>query len=152
MFKNKKILISLVTVILCSLLLTGCGNKTKLTIENYEKYLDVYVTSNCSENTLKDSCTVSLYVKGKSENFNYNDVEVTTNIKGTYKKYKRLGNTSFDPQGEETFNLENINSVTDITGDAEIYEFELPLNGYYYAAYVDQSFEVISVKGYVTPA
>ena len=147
----------LLLVLMCSLFLflTGCGNKTKLTVENYEKYLDVYAMSYCDGYTdYSDNCTVSLYVEGKPENFNYNDVEVTANINVTYAKYTRHSLGGYSSEGTGNVTLEKVNSgVTDITGFAKKYDVVLPLNGYYaHSRAFDEKVEVISVKGYVTPA
>lgn len=124
--------------------LTGCGNKTKLTTENYEKYLDVTVSPICDRAVIGKmvfyECAFQVFIDGKSQNFNYHDVEVVVKITGS------------DGENNEYNNFEiKINSgVSDITGKTE--PVKKTIEETFGSDGIKYDFEIVSVKGYVTPA
>ena len=156
------------------------SNAIQLTPDNYSKYISVNGGASCNKssdngNALRvqsrnegngietksgswtweayKSINESLYIKGLSQNFNYNDIAVTCKLKVTYKTYNNekddRGVYAFT--GTETYEKE-ITVECDIAGNGEYKElYQLP-NGYTHSDVIEYELEVISISGTVTPA
>ena len=152
-----------ILVLMCSLLIMGIiyvigsvieeNNRTYLTLENYETYLDISVEPDCS-NSWADSigdadCGFDSTIKGKLNNLEYYDIEVGILVSGTYKYMRYDGGW-----GEKKFGTSIRWTATELsllhlghehTGFTPAY-----INSYEEG--IDYEFKVRYIKGYVRPA
>ncbi len=142
---KKKMFLFLICVI-CLLGVTACGNKTKLTKENYDKYLNIEVETRC-KGSYSSECSIVLSTWSKSTNFNYNDIKVK--VKAEYQPYVKY---SFGYSKTELKSIEITSESVDIAGKSEIV-IKLPLSDYLVMeGSSDEKFEILEISGNVTPA
>ena len=113
----KKIIVMLL-IISFALSLTSCGNKTKLTLENFEEYLNI--TTICKADGYSTHGTIatvsgefkrnaelfrsiisSTSVEGVSQNFNHRDIVIKISVIGTYKEYHETWDSSKYSGGDD---------------------------------------------------
>lgn len=144
--------------------LTACGSKkTELTLDNYEKYLEVNMSCSESGDGVRFMNPVLGYtgswypqisgrvkVSGVSSNYDYNDVVITVEISGTYDDYGAYTNeiNSTDNEFEMSITVE-----TDIAGNGENFDkFALGEKLVTRNALIDGECKVVDISGTVTPA
>lgn len=166
----KKALSLIFSLVLC-LSLCACGSASKgsasaeieLTLDNYQNYLQVYVSSNASGEYVRFMNPIPGYTgpwypeilnivstKGVSTNFNYNDVVVEIEISGTYDDYHAYENAP-NSQGNP-FEM-TITVDTDIAGNGTNTDiFKLANKLVTRDALINSTWKVVSISGTVTPA
>lgn len=169
MKKKMAILLSLILIVVCC----ACGNKkTKLTLDNYSKYLSVsagvyppgFDTNDSARFPggvpLTDgSLTFYLYrhlntyarVDGLSTNFNYNDVVVTVRVDETFRTYDtKKKEWSSDKPISEKYTV-----ACDIAGNGKIVGNISEAGGSIANMHEDMAtyeWEVVDISGTVSPA
>ncbi|MBR2937742.1 MAG: hypothetical protein IKB80_04535 [Oscillospiraceae bacterium] len=166
----KKALSLILALVMC-LSLCACGSASKgstsaeieLTLDNYQKYLQVDVSCSASGEGVRFMNPIPGYTgpwypeilsivstKGVSTNFNYNDVVVVIEISGTYDDYHAYENAlnSKDNPFEMTITVE-----TDIAGNGKNTDiFKLAYKLVTRNALINSTWKVVSISGTVTPA
>ncbi|MCD8036115.1 MAG: hypothetical protein LUE88_01845, partial [Clostridiales bacterium] len=134
---------------------TGCqgsasDNSIELNVDNYTQYLVVDGGYQAGGNAVAfsgysfnfyDAITCRVEISGASTNFNYNDVEVTVQIMGTYSDYGIYGISNGKKDISETITI-----PCNVGGSASE-EFSLDIENYTFTKDVDLSLEVIDVSG-----
>lgn len=155
-------------------------NAIELTLDNYNKYLQVYGRADCNSFSTQDALNVSAVnggkgietnngswtyyvykslilsasVNGLSQNFNYNDIVVTGKLTVKYRAY----NGNKDENGYEAFTdvetfEKEIVLECDIAGNASFQEdYKLPDGTYTENSVCIYEFVVTGISGTVTPA
>ena len=178
---KKMIMLALFLVIMS---LCSCGsnketNKTdnnekkddgiELTIDNYEKYLDVDCSLYLSDGidygeamgtdrrigrAVYKSIGADLEVNGKSTNYDYNDIVVKVEIAGDYYSYSEDEMTTFIQTGEPTESQTcsfSLSAETDIVGHGyDSYTFIIPNNKWVLNGGTI-GYEITEVSGTLTP-
>lgn len=167
-----KKIIAILLIISFALTLTSCGNKTKLTLENFEEYLNI--TTICKGDgehiikTIDDAdgtyiknadlfsdIVAKTSVEGASENFNYRDVIIKIRVIGTYKYFfefynRYIGNIKKDFSLEYEIKL-------NVSGDgSNASVFEIPEGSEDKHFTINEAIvydvAIVSISGYVEPA
>lgn len=168
----------LLTLSVLTLSLCACGNdEIKLTLDNYETYLDI----NCSGklggardygeimvgkhigSSVYTTIGATLTVNGKSDNYNYHDVSVTAKITGNYVPYsveviRQINGKAITMENYISSHLEpvdiTLNANTDIVGHgSDSHTIQLPSNLWLLDKDADfLTYEIVDVSGTLTPA
>lgn len=176
---KKKLSILLILAMVISL--GGCNSgATKLTLDNYAKFLDVEVwcpfeneyqvqSSLMGQTQIIDYYTSvcgTIKTKGLSQNFNYENITITVKITGETPCIKRsrvanqLDIKRSDIEYEE-FEITVVLTDTDITGEGiGEKEYDLPSDkmtknfeerSYFFDAQKSYTYEIIEISGKVSP-
>lgn len=160
--------------LLMALALCACGGKgdeIELSLDNYETYLEVQTLAAQSGRELQLSfgeglpypggvCVLVssgggyyLSIKGRSENFNYNDVKVVAHVTGNWEYRRELGPASQTGKyGNQEVDL-TLEATGDITGQGEDRKtFEFPADCYSCRQLANCNVEIVEVSGSLTPA
>ena len=146
-----------------------------LTLENYEKYLNVSFSPQLVDATdygrmigvnvdtgsyVYSGIETSVYVSGKSENYDYNDVIVTVKCSGFYVPHSAeiIKKSNKGELDLEKYFLENANDIdfsltatTDIVGNgSDSHTIEMPDGYWVMSSAVDLSCEVVDISGILT--
>lgn len=165
-----KKLLALILSVALAIPLTSCGSKeTKLTLDNYEQYLNITAFASTSGDsitmiyprprqspgepihlTCHNSIAATANVFGASTNFNYNDVVAKVKVTVTYSTPRDgYGDTTWDYDSEK---LELILEVkTDISGKGST-TLKEQLATHKACSVKKRKIEVLEITGTVTPA
>ncbi len=166
---KKAIVIIFATIMVLSLVSCGKPKETQLTSENYATYLTVKSNAYSAQPEGKSSMGLSyskglkigsttktffeegiklqINVKGASSNYDYNNVVITGNFKGTYGDFN-----PFNTNGDQLVNKEIDETLTvelNIAGDGSA-QIILPADHYTCTELLDIKFEITEIKGTIT--
>ena len=157
-----KRIVALVLVIAMCFPLSACSfftKKTKLTIENFNKYLKLNIVCQGNGDGVESRDSIVWYpeikvgfsVTGASSNFNYNDIVVEIEFSGTYDACRKINNFSGEAVNKP-FKM-TVTVEADIAGNGELFEtIKLAEDFFTKNAFIDCKCTVTSVSGNVTPA
>ena len=155
-----KRIIALVLIIAMCFPLGACSivfNKTKLTLDNFDKYLKINYVCEGTGDSVTDRNSIVCFpeiligfsVAGASPNFNYNDIVIEIEFSGTYGAFEKY---LYNPEPvNNTFNI-TITVETDIAGNGEYFETIKLTEGLYTRNTLISYNMSINVSGNVTPA
>lgn len=146
-----------------------------LTLDNYDKYLDVSVSRKLLDGidfaymmgldkaigtNVYSAIQTEIYVQGKSANYDYNDVVVTVKITGFYvpQSAEVIRKTNKGEISTEDYFLENMNpiditltAVTDIVGKgSDSAKITMEDSYWVWDSTIEIGYEVVSVSGILT--
>ena len=176
MKRTVALLLALFLVMALSLCACG-GDKTKLTMDNYETYLDIDCSSKLGGakdygeimggrhigSSIYTTIGATLTVNGKSDNYNYHNVSVTAKITGHYipfseKVMEQLNRNEITMENYVYSHLEPVDITltanTDIVGHgSDSHTIQLPSDLWLLKGGADSlTYEIVDVSGTLTPA